>query len=37
MTFFAHHQFLRGVQTYHSNLSGCGDKDVSQAAEILLA
>jgi hypothetical protein len=37
MTFFAHQKLLRGLQTYHSNLSGCGDKDVSQAAEILLA
>lgn len=37
MTSFAHHLSLRGLQTYHSNLSGCGDKDVSQAAEILLA
>jgi len=36
MTSFAHHQFLRGLKIYHSNLSGCGDKDVSQAAEILL-
>lgn len=37
MTSFAHHQLLRGLQIYHSNLSGCCDKDVSQAVEILLA